>query len=396
MWPDWSEQSTHKVASFARACVFVGFGVSVMVLAELIPNVTTRHVIAELVVAIIVATVAVYAIALRAHDRLIDRIVSQLTAKAEALHTAQAEITRTEIDKIVKIGQEHFNRLEAVVGRSSRAALPDVLQAVFKNHDPKLHTHTIAMIEALEEMEATQSWTDHVAMRFVGDLLRYVSINATNLAGASKTPGGAYDITLPRSSNQLADSILAGQMDQLVEGDSYVVVSDLSSWNNGLSEFFLATRRALKKSVMVRRLVCPFDEDRLLAQADIDEFLKQHWDATMFAAWRDSSGLPMYELGILTRREVLSNHNLRIEHVGVFHHAGQIACFEPRKSDLSLMTFSKADKLDQKTLAKLWERAHTNYRIDQETVTLVSRQEIENTLGADWWKADQEIRRPWA
>jgi len=374
MWL-WLAESDTKFATLLRAGLFVALGVSIMVLADtLFREGTVKHVFMELGVAIIVASIAVRAIDLRGNDRLIKKLVSELTAMAETQHT-----------KLAEIGEAHFEKMAAMVNRSSREALPEVLQEVFKDRDPRLYANTIAIIDSFEKMGSTQSWTDRVALRFVGDLFQYVSDNATNLAKAT-APGGAYDITLPRSASQLADTILAGQMDQLVEGDSYIVVSDLSSWRDGLSEFFSATVRALEKRVKVRRLVCPFDEDRLLKQTEIDEFFQRHWDEKIFRDWLDADGLPMYELAILTRREVVSNKNLSIEHVGVFHHAKEIACFEPRQSDLSRMTFSTEDKLDKKVLEKLWPKAHANYRVEGKEVHLVSRREIVKTLGKDWWK----------
>src|SRR5205823_9542383 len=101
----------------------------------------------------------------------------------------------------------------------------------------------------------------------------------------------------------------------LQASDSYIVVSDLSSWRDGLGLFFDATVRALKRGVKVRRLICPWDYDGSLTQQNVDDVLDRHWDDALFENCRDVTGVPLYELGVMTRLAVRENQHLNISHV---------------------------------------------------------------------------------
>jgi|GEM_PF-3814283 len=365
------------------------------------------HVLEAVGAALIGAAVAVPAMEIRGHDRLIQRIVNNLIAASQKQHDRLAEINQVQHDTLASINQKqheelarinhqqleeltrraesHIDRLMSVVSGKAVEVLPKALDEAFSKTTPdaKLSQRTWSFVKNVMTLEEKESWTDDVSILFIGALLYYVSENAISLASAARH-GGSYPIRLPKSSASLAASILADQMNSMVEKDEYNVLSDLSSWSGELSQFHEATEKAVARGVRVRRLICPFSHDADLSEDRVRNILVRHWKTSMEGP-RDSNGKPLYEVGVVKQTAV---RGIQLHHVGIFRHEDKGVMFEPYEPDLSEMHVSKTASREPANLLRLWERAERSYRqkTGSESFELVSVDDVWAALGPSWWK----------
>ena len=390
-----------------RILVGMSPGLSLIVVAIFIEPGTLSHILEAIGAAFIGAGIAVPAMEIRAHDRLISKIVDNLVTVSQRQHDNLAAINQQQHDALASINQHqheelarinqqqldemtrraeaHIDRLMSVVSGKAVEVLPKALEEAFSRTTPdaKLAPRTWSFVKNVMTLEEKESWTDDVSILFIGALLYYVSENAISLASAARH-GGSYPIRLPKSSASLAAGILADQMNSMVENDEYNVLSDLSSWGVELSKFQEATEKAVARGVRVRRLICPFAHDAELTEDRVRSALSMHWKSSIEGP-HDSDGRPLYEVGVVRHTSV---KGIQLHHVGIFRHDGKGVSFEPYEPDLSEMHVSKTDNREPDKFLDLWKRAELSYRNGPNgAFAPVSVDEIWKTLGASWWKA---------
>ncbi len=214
------------------------------------------------------------------------------------------------LEKLIPI--EHDARNSGGVRRDLRADIAETVLA-------------IARIES-QPIKASE-----VSLKFIWRLQRY----ARDAAVALETKD-EHILKLPTTSAALADEILAGQAASMVDGDTYDVVSDFSTWRNDqLPQFWAALKKSIEdKNVTVRRVFCYFSHDADLIHKEASEILRSHW-CLAEATIRGAPLLGKYYVGI-------SLHHER-NHVGVFTLSKKVTCFKPlSEGDLSLLTVSRS------------------------------------------------------
>lgn len=319
--------------------------------------------------ALIAAGIAVPAMELKAHDRLIRHVRQELKPVAHQL-AAVLEVLKTLADA------------------ESEKALSAVLLAAFRDtpEEARLFTRTWTLVKAVKTLRANGSWIDDVALKFIGELLFYASQNAMNLSVAA-TKGGIETLELPRTSALLAGNILAKQMDAMNEGDEYIVLSDLSTWRTGLDNFYESTLAAVRRGVRVKRLFCPHGHDGKLTDAEARAIIEKHWVSATRPEYCDGNGRPVYELGVVSNVFVKDRE---LHHAGIFRHAGQGVAFEPYYSDLSVMRFTKTDAKEPSDMTELWNKAVLNFKRRDDNPGMFATVPFEtawNALGTSWWRA---------
>jgi hypothetical protein len=346
-----------------------------LLLSIVLANGPLRHVCEAIGAALIGGSIAAGMIELRFHDRLIKKMVTELGSLLKQQHETLLNSLKGAIDL-------QIDKLEKVVSTKSDEALPMALQQLFDGTSPdaKLQSRTTNITNAVAKLKTNRSWTDDVSLRFIGELLFHVSENAVAVASARE--GGAHRIMLPPTSASLAARILATQMRLMEKGDQYIVLSDLSSWRDGLGEFQQATVDAVEHGVRVRRLICPFEHDEDLDEATVREILKTHW-AVSNDSQKDEHGMPIYQLGAV-RRSVAKHRQLH--HIGIFKRGNEGVKFEPQSPDLSVMRFERIKDEEPANLSDLWPQSIRSYREVAKGCEPVSFDDAWAALGANWWK----------
>ena len=184
------------------------------------------------------------------------------------------------------------------------------------------------LIGAVSVLNADKSWATDRYITFISGLLNSVlDRNAMELKALLTTN---CHLKFPKNAAEMADQILAEQMNAMQKNDGYDVISDIPSWRNGqLSRFHLATKQAItKKGVSVRRVfnlqwTTNDPEPANLKADEISNILMEHWHAAN--EWKDRINTPRYEVRVFSGSgptKLLSsfNRDVRKAHFGLFRH----------------------------------------------------------------------------
>jgi TIR domain-containing protein len=184
------------------------------------------------------------------------------------------------------------------------------------------------LIGAVSVLNADKSWATDRYITFISGLLNSVlDRNAMELKALLTTN---CRLKFPKNAAEMADQILAEQMNAMQENDAYDVISDIPSWRNEqLSRFHLATEQAVtKKGVSVRRVfnldwTSDDPEPPKLKSDEISNILLEHLRAAN--QWKDRTNTRRYEVRVfrsskLTKFLSSFNRNVRKAHFGLFRH----------------------------------------------------------------------------
>jgi hypothetical protein len=270
---------------------------------------------------------------------------------------------------------DQVKRLIAINDQIADKQLDAVLETLLptresENIHGQVREYTATLVRALGRQGPVDMRPKIVALKFTALLLRYAR-NAAQALSGEIGEDDEHRLTLPASSASLADEILSEQLRQLQAGDSYVVISDFSTWHDGQLPKFLEALRVVSKRrrVTIRRLFCRFGYDKRLTNEQVFRTLSEHWDiATSGRRGRK------YQIGI--------SFGDSPEHVGVFHYARdkQFVSFRPfGKGTLERISISRRN--DCPDFDKHWQAAITSSLYPTMADVVAAIHDRDN----DWW-----------
>ena len=266
----------------------------------------------------------------------------------------------------LRIANRHLRielrRLVDVKNALAAKDLLPVLEAIMLR-DPADATHVEivqsikTLVSSIQALDAVHWENNAISATTISVLLKYASDAAETLA--KMKGGGKYPLLLPVSAAEVADKILAQQTLAMRDGDSYSVVSDMSTWvHSRLPEFWNATKFVVNnRDVTIRRLFARFPHDKRITRVQARALLRKHLDLsggrptltkTLKHPFRARHNWDAYQVGILADPSLAT-------HVGVFKYGkGAIMCFEPQPGGLSRIDISvvESDPFDP-----FWQQA---------------------------------------
>ncbi|HEV7667596.1 MAG TPA: hypothetical protein VGS22_03665 [Thermoanaerobaculia bacterium] len=226
---------------------------------------------------------------------------------------------RSEIPKILGLAKN----LAAVSRAEGREGLDRILETLIGNEkslpegarDVRENCQTVIL--TLSELLSHQSRISDQYAGFISSLLRVV-VNKNLKAFSDLTTGSTALFHVPASAAVLADDALSAQMTALDTGDSYDVVSDLRTWQEGqLAGFQAATEAAANRGVRIRRLFnLAHNNNRGLSADTVQKILENHVESMAKTARLDGSD-PPYQVRVLTKKNVKDLH-VADTHFGIF------------------------------------------------------------------------------
>ncbi len=282
-----------------------------------------------------------------------------------------------------------LQRLNEVKDALAAQKLRPVLEAmILKDRAEATHIEIVDSIEALvksiQSLDAVHWVNNAISATTISVLLKYASDAASTLA--KTLTGGKYPLLLPVSADEVADKILAQQTLAMRDGDSYSVVSDLSTWvKDRLPEFWKATEYVVNnRDVTIRRIFARFSYDKKLTRAQVEGLLRDHLTlaggtpaiAKMLRhPFRARHNWNAYQVGVLGDPSLAT-------HVGVFRYGeGATMSFEPQPGGLSKIQISvvQDDPFDP-----VWRRSIKSLD-GEETRDFKSFQRAIDRLAPEWW-----------
>ncbi|MES1244455.1 MAG: hypothetical protein ABUT39_22815 [Acidobacteriota bacterium] len=366
------DSAVAHVGGLSATGIVLGFGL--LWLKErlgLTPDTTAGVLVEHLGMGFIVSAIAVFGYEWKGHSK------------------ANRELSHRLLDALAAQGEASLDH--GLAQLIDQRKLPEGARDVAK------HCKTVIM-SISKLLQAGDRVTDHY-VNFVSGLLRaVVKRNAEALVDLHQRED-EVTFRVPANAAVLADDILAEQMKAMNRGDSYDVVSDLSSWDDKLQDFFYATRDAVHNGVTVRRIFNLFHIGRdPLTITKTMKVLEQHLSATK--EWQDSRrwGKGKYQVKVFSSIErndskatsvrAITEANLREMHFGIFnlksqHGKVQRVRFRVTEPDLSELLISRNPeeiRSDINSFELLWRYSAdlTKETIDKVAATLGANPKVAN------------------
>lgn len=244
--------------------------------------------------------------------------------------------------------EEKMNTCYDLIFRDDQGEQPSHLKKACEN----LRTLSSYILNLNEQ----RLWAKDKYIDFINYLLEDVVLrNAVNLVQIGGKGSENFHVPSPA---KIAEKILTLQMSAMEKGNTYDVVSDISSWqNNQLGGFRDETGERVAYGVKVRRIfnitrldkvldrMAGHDEDTFKIN-EIREILEEHLKDS--EAWGMDNGIPRYEVRVVgkgevensQRRRYLEEQEVNIKHFGLFNRGEGIVQFTVTKPDLSDMKLS--------------------------------------------------------
>lgn len=245
--------------------------------------IAARYILEHLGIGFIVSTVAVYFYEWGSHARRLTDISVEL-------------LRELKIQRKIGERQEHL-RIALKGDRSALDAINGLIKSLVELGDPSYKDIVLRLLNGVRKNAAALSSLDHVNnSRFIG----------------------------PPAAATIVDSILSAHMNALNAGDTYQVVSDLASWQEGrLPRFREATRIAVtERGASVQRVFNILNEDRYaLSASAAAAILRRHLDDV--EAWSGGASKGSYSLRVfgdseLRKAEKDERQDVQGKHFGNF------------------------------------------------------------------------------
>ena len=201
------------------------------------------------------------------------------------------------------------------------------------------------LVEAISSLQKQDIWAKEEYVAFIGRLIADVCQNANSLQALKS--GGEHHFTVAWGAD-LADEILAAHMKAMTKGDSYHVISNISSWRRQqLKHLHEEERKAItNRGAIVRRV---FNLTRSyhpqLDEREVRNILLSHLSDSR--DWSVTEGQNSYEVRVLGGQE-LERSTSRVlrgrigeAHFGIFRHGNESVRVKVERADLSDMEMSR-------------------------------------------------------
>lgn len=198
----------------------------------------------------------------------------------------------------------------------------------------------------------------------------------------TREPGGSpLEVVVPAFSGTAADLVLAANMKQLEEKETYDAISDLTSWQgNGLVRLRQETEAAVKKGAVVRRIFHVFrDEAAAVEPAEITAILAQHvkdsfrWSKERGQYLVRFFGTTELKMAIAAGRSMADL--VQVEDFGIFGSRGNWTRFRVDAKDLARFSVASEHALiecDVDRFQSIWQFAN-EIKGDEEAVPHIAR-----------------------
>ena len=209
---------------------------------------TTRLVIEHLGMGLIVASIAVFGYEWRSQAKKAQEQCEQLLLSLFA------------VDKLRQTTECSVGLISFLKGEGGRS-LENVLSAMLGPRRQSLCKELKETVDNIFDIAQNQTWMSEVYLNFIEGLLQqFVTKNAKALNQVNN--GGEGDFHAPANAASIADDFLSRQICIAKPGDSYVVISDISSWRDAKLDLFRKeSLEAIKKGVNIRRVFNLFLDD---------------------------------------------------------------------------------------------------------------------------------------
>jgi hypothetical protein len=219
-----------------------------------------------------------------------------------------------------------------------------------------------SLIEAVVRLRNGSHWAITAQVRVLSKLIRDVRQNAESLTMLDT--GARANFSVPRPA-ELVDNILAANMQALEMGDSYEVVSSLSTWRGGeLRMLQKATEEAiLRRNIPVRRIVSVFHHEGLPTDEVKDTLLHHLGYAGELNRKRGRGG---YQVKLVGDEELarstsrFSRERAKDANFAIFRHGTETLTVMINSEDLSDLTISSdpgSAELYSNMFHELWRLA---------------------------------------
>lgn len=186
--------------------------------------------------------------------------------------------------------------------RRLKTVLSDLLETGSEPHASDIAENCEEVILAVAALaKDKRAWSKVRYVQFVSSLMHeVVGQNAMALAKLAEDDPADRPFVVSASAAKLADKILRAQMQELTGEDSYLVISDLETWNrDGLSAFLEETERAVTiRGVSVQRLF-NFMLKGVEMPDNCGDILRRHFRAAEEWKKRTTTGKGSYRLKVL-------------------------------------------------------------------------------------------------
>jgi hypothetical protein len=249
-----------------------------------------------------------------------------------------AKLTQKLVDIVEVSRNESLEGFLTLTLAEDTKHVPDYLKEVISN--------VRLLVEAVSGLQRQDIWAKEQYIVFVSRLVADVRRNADSLRGLNA--GGEHHFIVTPTGADLADAILAAQMRAMAKGDSYDVISNLSSWKGQqLRELHDEERKALQfRGARVRRI---FNLTRRyrppLKDTEAREILLNHFNNSK--DWGVTENQISYEVRVLGVEELkrstsqLLHGRINEAHFGIFQHGNESLRVKVERADLSDMVMSK-------------------------------------------------------
>jgi hypothetical protein len=292
-------------------------------------------------IGLIVAAIAVFFYEWGAHIKETVDLSSRLTGAVEHTKRMMEAIRMNE-----RLGELNARRaedrlaysLDTLIGGANRSGdeKPEYLDSAISNCKN--------LVLALASLQKRNDWASEQYVTFISNHIHKVVGHNADAFSKLHEKKGEQTFNVPPTAAQMADEILAAQMQSVNSGGRYDVISDLPSWQGGqLALLNSATKYAIEeKSVQVRRV---FNLIRGTPQGT-KQLLLKHLDYS--DRWKSKTGQGGYEVRILSAKgyEKLKSRGYSIKkiedaHLGIFSDGSDKVRFKVTEPDLSDMLLSK-------------------------------------------------------
>lgn len=228
--------------------------------------------------------------------------------------------------------------LDTLIGGADRVAA----------EKPKYVRNVVAncknLVLSLASLHSRNDWACEQYLTFISDHIEKVVGHNAEAFSKLYEKAGEQHFIVPPTAAQMADEILAAQMQSLNKGGRYDVISDLPSWQgNQLDQLHKATRYAIEqKDVHVRRV---FNLIRGIPPGT-KQILLRHLEHSQ--KWRGQTEEAVYDVKILgvnaykkLRSKAYSLQKIEEAHFGIFINGDDKVRFKVTERDLSDMGLSK-------------------------------------------------------
>jgi hypothetical protein len=249
-----------------------------------------------------------------------------------------AKLTQKLVDILDLSSNESLERFLTNALADDTQHVPDYLKETISNL--KL------LVETVSGLQRQDLWAKEQYVGFVSRLVADVRRNADSLRGLNA--GGDQHFLVPPMGADLADAILAAQMRAMAKGDSYDVISNLSSWKGQqLRELHEEERKAIQfRGARVRRIFNLTRRYRSqLKDTEAREILLNHLNNSK--DWGVTETQISYEVRVLGIEELNSSTSQLLHsrigeaHFGIFQHGNESLRVKVERADLSDMVMSK-------------------------------------------------------